>query len=524
MLIAVPLDIGWVQLKFKGDGPLTRKRYCVDLASCNGDVLIVAYSQRNSPIDSLVAVANSNKDRTNYSEYCRQHSEDFYNELRDEASQALSGWPGRTVAMLMIASSVLTFLDQVGRNAPYANLTLIAYVVPILIVVCYPIVTLAVTSVEKYSPIVLDSICVTGLLGYCISLELLFRGAATPEELRELFLPAGQVNFILTLSLAFSFHPNYLVTFIRNIGFTLVAVFGIFYVNSDFGWLNRMQIIQGFLSGTLVSWIFYETIRTRFYLKSTDADTRQHLYNQLSKLVYPHQLERIKLGDELENTMPLKEGKAIINVFDVQKSSEIRHERTAEFFMSLFQSFLQICMEGYEHNPLRSQAFRLKETGDGFISSVGYPFLPVDSRSLADSAVATALRMFEAFNREVARFNYSRPIKAAMGLAYNSVQGTFQSGGIRSYDLFGEALIQAAKYEELRKQPALWDIFCSYAEDQGMNAFNIMIVQEVVYNSLSPAYRDLFIEIDLSDHKLVDKDFQMMYDNDAKYIYFHLLP
>jgi hypothetical protein len=28
-----------------------------------------------------------------------------------------------------------------------------------------------------------------------------------------------------------------------------------------------------------------------------------------------------------------------------------------------------------------------------------------------------------------------------MGLAYNSVQGTFQSGGISSYDLFGEALI-----------------------------------------------------------------------------------
>ena len=110
-------------------------------------------------------------------------------------------------------------------------------------------------------------------------------------------------------------------------------------------------------------------------------------------------------------------------------------------------------MKGYEHNPLRSQAFRLKETGDGFISSVGYPFLPIDSRSLADSAVATALSMFEAFNKEVERFNYSRPIKAAMGLAYNSVQGTFQSGGIRSYDLFGESLIQASKYEELRKQP-----------------------------------------------------------------------
>ena len=273
----------------------------------------------------------------------------------------------------------------------------------------------------------------------------------------------------------------------------------------------------------MVSWIFFEKIRARFYLKSTDADARQHLYNQLSKLVYPHQLERIKLGDELENTMPLKEGKAIVNVFDVQRSGEIRHERTQEFFMGVFQSFLQICMKGYEHNPLRSRAFRLKETGDGFISSFGYPFLPVDSHSLADSAVATALQMFEAFNLEVKRFNCSRPIKAAMGLAYNAVQGTFQSGGIRSYDLFGDALIQAAKYEELRKQPYIWNMFKEHARSRNLEHFNILIVQEVVYNSLSPAYREMFTEIDISDERLASNNFHMMYDNDAKFIYFHLL-
>lgn len=146
----------------------------------------------------------------------------------------------------------------------------------------------------------------------------------------------------------------------------------------------------------------------------------------------------------------------------------------------------------------------------------------MDSRSLADSAVATALSMFDAFNKEVERFNYSRPIKGAMGLAYNSVQGTFQSGGIRSYDLFGEALIQASKYEELRKQPQLWKIFSNHAAERGFTDFNILIVQEVVYNSLSPAYRELFTEIDLTDKALIG-DFQMMYDNDARYIYFHLL-
>ena len=169
------------------------------------------------------------------------------------------------------------------------------------------------------------------------------------------------------------------------------------------------------MSGSVVSWIFYDGIRARFYSRSTDASTRQHLYNQLSKLVYSHQLEMIKNGEELEATMPLKEGKAIVSVFDVQRSTEIKHEKTQAFFLNVFESFLEICMRGYEHNPLRSRAFRLKETGDGFISTVGYPFLPTEARSLADSAVSTALTMLDAFNKEVEKFNYSRQSKHQLG-------------------------------------------------------------------------------------------------------------
>ena len=86
--------------------------------------------------------------------------------------------------------------------------------------------------------------------------------------------------------------------------------------------------------------------------------------------------------------------------------------------------------------------------------------------------MSTALTIFEVFNLEVKKFNYSRSIKGAMWLAYNSVQWTFQSGGILSYDLFG----QAVKYEDLRKQPVLWDVFCEQAREMGLENFNILIV------------------------------------------------
>lgn len=459
-----------------------------------------------------------------YSLYCKEHRDEFKDQLRSEANIALVSWPARLTALLLIVASLSTFADAIARNNPNAIYTLFTYIFTLAIIILYPFSTLVFSQIEKYSVQILDLLCISGILGYCATIWIVFENVNSDTEVQNIFLLLqGQVAFVLALASAFAFHTNFWLTLIRNMIFALVTVFLMFVISPELLFLNRLSMIEGFLMGIMINWVFYEGIRTRFYLKSTDADTREHLHNQLSKLVYPHQLEQIKLGDELENTMPVKEGKAIINVFDVQRSSEIRHEKTQDFFMGVFQAFLEVCMKGYEHNPLRSRAFRLKETGDGFISAVGYPFLPIDSRSLADSAVSTALAMFEAFNLEVKKFNYLRPIKGAMALAYNSVQGTFQSGGIRSYDLFGDALIQAAKYEELRKQPILWDIFTDYANKLGFDDFHILIVQELVYNSLSPSYREMFIEIDLSEKQFVENNIQMMYDSEAKYVYFHIL-
>jgi hypothetical protein len=205
-------------------------------------------------------------------------------------------------------------------------------------------------------------------------------------------------------------------------------------------------------------------------------------------------------------------------VFDVQRSSEIKHERTKSFFLDVFRNFFQICMLGYQHNPLKSRAFRLKETGDGFISSIGYPFLADEPNLLADHAIATALMMFREFNEEVRRFGYGTPIKGAMGLAFNSVQGTFQSSGIKSYDLFGEALIQAYRYEEIRKHPLIEKLINDKALESGLSHYNILIVQEVIYNSLKTEYKALFNCIDL--HEI---GFQIRQDISAKFVYFHVL-
>lgn len=457
-----------------------------------------------------------------YSVYCREHIQEFRDELRSEASQALASWPGKSAAIMLAISSIMSYMVLSENNSPYAFQTLFAYSVPILLIFLFPVTSLLFSTVDKFSRSIMDLVCLTALFGFCMTLKFRFDFATdvTLEQQTEVFvILSGQINFTLLMATAFSYHTSFAATLLRNFLFTAITVVLIYSINNQYLLMNAVEVVQGFLAGNMFSWLFFSRIQTRFYYRSTDADTRQHLYNQLSKLVYPHQLEMIKAGSELESTMPVEKGLAIINVFDVQRSSEIKHERTKSFFLDLFRSFFQICMMGYQHNPLKSRAFRLKETGDGFISSIGYPFLADDPDSLADHAIATALIMFRAFNEEVARFDYARPIKGAMGLAFNSVQGTFQSSGIKSYDLFGDALIQAYRYEEMRKHPAVERTIHDRATEMGLQHYNILIIQEVIYNSLKAEYKALFHTIDLRNI-----GYQIRQDINAQYVYFHVLP
>lgn len=454
-----------------------------------------------------------------YSEYAQQHVSEFRDELRDEASRALQGWAGKASAGLMILSSILTYSALTAAGHPLASGTLFTYAPAILVILLYPSASLLFSSLEKYSPQLVDVASFGVLFGFCMTIRIMYSAEADPDMQAQLRRElSGQLNFVLLMGTAFSFHTAFRITVIRNLLFTSLVVAMLFFNTPDYLIDNRLQVLQGLSAGIIFSWIFFQRVLTRFYYKSTDADTRQHLYNQLSKLVYPHQLSLIKAGEELEHTMPVEKGQAVINVFDIQDSSSIKHERTKTFFQDIFRSFSHICMLGYTHNPLQSRAFRLKETGDGFISSTGYPFLAPGNSSLANHAVETALMMFRAFNREVRNFQYQYPIKAAIGLAFNSVQGTFQSGDIKSYDLYGDALIQAYRYEEIRKVPEIERIIQNKGAELGMDHFNILIIQDVIFNSLEARYQKLFHAIDMEAI-----GFLIRQDAKARYVYFHLL-
>jgi|TARA_B100000959_G_C14553018_1_gene448476 hypothetical protein len=62
-----------------------------------------------------------------------------------------------------------------------------------------------------------------------------------------------------------------------------------------------------------------------------------------------------------------------------------------------------------------------------------------------------------------------------------------------------------------------------HARELGLEDFHILIVQETVYNSLSTSYQELFTKLDLAEDSLKEGSFLLMYDSDARYVYFHIL-
>lgn len=219
-------------------------------------------------------------ERRKYSAYCRDHLKEFGFELCDEASQLIRGWVGRVFLLLVLVTTVATYRYAVQTNNPIASLTLFAYLLPVMIVVFFPVAISFYSAIEKYSPVIVDTVSVTSLLSFEFLGYVLFDNVDTQVQ-REVLSNrlAGQVNFMLLIVIALSYHATYQITIIRNLLLTLAFSALIYWVDEALFALSILQLFQGFLLGSVVSWIFYDGVRARFYSRSTDASTRQHLYN-----------------------------------------------------------------------------------------------------------------------------------------------------------------------------------------------------------------------------------------------------
>jgi class 3 adenylate cyclase len=220
----------------------------------------------------------------------------------------------------------------------------------------------------------------------------------------------------------------------------------------------------------------------------------RHAFKQLEKVFYPHQIEMIRKAKELEQTMPTVAGEACVICFDVIASSQIQHAHVKMFLRNVFARCNTVMVEGYNGIDMAARGYRIKEMGDGFLCSVGYPFQS-SGKSIAKDALDLALRFHEVFREEVKQLEYNRPILCGLGIAHDAISGFYPESGAKEYDLYGRAIVLATRYEAMRKSLFSQDLDSS-----------VLVLQERVWSSLKADDRRNFIEVNLEEQGLCVRD------------------
>ena len=226
------------------------------------------------------------------------------------------------------------------------------------------------------------------------------------------------------------------------------------------------------------------------------------LLKQLKKLIYPHQVEMIsEKGKELEETMPVSSSEVACISFDIQSSSKIGHTTHHDFFEDVMKSCHRLMTSYYDKENLKANAYMIKEMGDGFICSVGFPF--ECSGNPKQNAFALSESFIRIFDRLALKYFPDKEVFCSVGVAYGEVSGYFPKSGLKQYDLYGEAIIKATRYESFRK----------HLFQAGIEKGNVLIIQKLVYDDLSKEMQESLTPFNLDDVKIRD-------DAEATKVYF----
>jgi class 3 adenylate cyclase len=254
-------------------------------------------------------------------------------------------------------------------------------------------------------------------------------------------------------------------------------------------------IISGTFEAVVISLALGYRIKLIQKNREIETTKKDHYFDQMMKVFYPHQLHMIQDGRSLEETMPTAPGEACVISFDIIGSSKIQHVRAKEFFRNVFRQCYEEMMNGYNENDFQATAFRIKELGDGFLCSVGYPFR-AKSENPANDAVKLALRFQAILATESVILQQSEPVTCGIGISLDTIVGFYPEFGAKEYDLYGRAIILATRYEAMRKT--------LFAEESAQRS--IVILQEKVFASLDPILRTEFSMVDLKAQGLTVRD------------------
>ena len=164
-------------------------------------------------------------------------------------------------------------------------------------------------------------------------------------------------------------------------------------------------------------------------------------------------------------------------------------------------------MIDYDAELLKSRGFRIKQLGDGFLCSVGYPFNTASGRPSISEASLLSEKFVSIMKEESSNFFNGKPICCSIAIAYGNIEGFFPSGGTKQYDMFGQGIVLATRYEDARH-------FLLEAKPE-LRGKHIIILSRIVYEGLESSSRREFEKFDF-----FQGNFRIRDDKDEQFLYF----
>jgi len=228
--------------------------------------------------------------------------------------------------------------------------------------------------------------------------------------------------------------------------------------------------------------------RRSLHLKSAIAQ-RKHSYEQLEKILFPHQIKQIASGASVEATLPIQQGFGCCILFEVVDSAKIKHELAQEYIRDIFRLFSIQLRESYDPQSKISNGFRVIELNNKFVCTVGFPFHCPHNERPSRLSLEIAKQFIKIFHENILKMDYHKPIYCSAIIASGELEGFYTRGFPIEYQLHGEPLIKVEQLNEMSKQARMSELL------QG----STLVIQDRVYNSLRSQERQNFMPIEIND-------------------------
>ena len=303
-------------------------------------------------------------------------------------------------------------------------------------------------------------------------------------------LPILSVLFFFCILNA-SLQIRYIVAKILTVGMIQIGFIVIYH--RDQIDLVLTQVLLGIVFGCILLTLIVIGKILFFYASIAFSKDITHAYEEMEKLLFEHQVQRIRTGETLEQTMPEDTRNAVVVCFDLIDSSRLG-STVLNHFMEAFSKAISpwFSKKGLNETE-QTKAYLIKAVGDGFIASFGYPF-PCYPQTPEHLGVNFCFEILKVFQRVAASEQFrSYSIHCSIAACYGEVTPHFTFYDRLLYDLYGDGIVKAMRHESLRK--ALFK--------PGQLTGSIITVDPKVFaNSLTSEHRSKLGPVHLKEHKV----------------------